>query len=196
MDERGEKAQSSGKRSTMCRTRAIIQRTLWKYSRKIRLTKKEKKGLKYNDSTIKRGRYRLSETMLPGVARPVYGVLLRTSPLRLTLIEPDVPGKSRSRKFNRRSPLTDILESRKETGQIQAFSPPLKMTCSLAKPCRCTSSAVPPGMHADEFDREPPRGDILSLTANCKWENSTMRQEDPILCKEPNLCNFLNVIAG
>ena len=51
-------------------------------------------------------------------------------------------------------------------------------------------------MHADEFDREPPRGDILSLTANYKWENSTMRQEDPILRKEPNLCNFLNVIAG
>ena len=120
MDERGEKAQSSGKRSTMCRTQAIIQRTLWKYSRKIRLMKKEKKVSKYNDSTIKRGRYRLSETMLPGVARPVYGVLLRTSPPRL---EPVVPGKSRGRKFNRRSPSTDIFESRQESRSNTGFLP-------------------------------------------------------------------------
>ena len=42
------------------------------------------------------------------------------------------------------------------------------MTCSLANPCRCTSGAVTPGMHADESDREPPRRDILSLTANYK----------------------------
>ena len=60
----------------MCRTRAegaAIQRTLWKYSR-------ERKPLKENQNlksvlTIEQRKYRLKNTRLPGVARPVTDVL-------------------------------------------------------------------------------------------------------------------------
>ena len=88
--------------------------------------------------------------------------------------------------------LTDIFCSRKESRSYTRFpstTPPLKMTCSLANHPKCTSSAVPPGMHADEIVREPPRRDILSLTANYNWENLQCVKKIPSFTRNPISAN-------